>query len=119
MPHKDCAVPSMLPKEGVLGAYIRKIGEFVKLSYYHIDTRSQPRDPDEDSRIVPSKRAGIMEEIDTPLSMGGNRREALVHDLILVMKSAMTKVNSREILWCDIIDKCEKEIRRIVDDATR
>lgn len=101
------------------GAYIRKIGEFVKLSYYDIDTRSQPRDPDEDSRIVPSKRTGIMEEMGEPIDIGANRKEALIHDLILVMKSAMTKVNEREIMWCDIISKCEKDIRRIVNDATQ
>jgi hypothetical protein len=72
--------------------------------------------PDDDVPIVKSKDHTIMEEEEeqsAPIS--DTRKEALVHDLILIVKNAMTKVNSREQLWCDILSKTEKDIRRTVD----
>ena len=61
-----------------------------------------------------------MEEKDDYVGrVSDERKDALVHDLILVVKSAMTKVSSREQLWCDIINKTEKDIRRVVDQVIK
>lgn len=82
-----------------------------------IDTDSNP---DDDVLIVKGKDSSVMEEKEEYIRRISNeRKDALVHDLILVVKSAMTKVNSREQLWCDIINKTEKDIRRVVDQAIK
>lgn len=82
-----------------------------------IDTVSNP---DDDVPIVRGKDSSVMEEKEEYIRrISDERKDALVHDLILVVKSAMTKVNSREQLWCDIINKTEKDIRRVVDQAIK
>lgn len=60
---------------------------------------------------------GQEQEGDQKLNLSEGRQDALVHDMILVVKNAMTKVSAREQLWCDIINKSEKDIRRIVNEA--
>lgn len=84
-------------------------------------TRSIDTDPNPDdaARIVKSKDRVLMEEENDMGDMTSSRKEALVHDLILVVKSAMTKVNAREMMWCDILAKVESDIRRVVNEATR
>lgn len=89
----------------------------MKLFRMMIDTDSNP---DDDVLIVKGKDSSVMEEKEEYIRRISNeRKDALVHDLILVVKSAMTKVNSREQLWCDIINKTEKDIRRVVDQAIK
>jgi hypothetical protein len=89
----------------------------VKLFRMTIDTDSNP---DDDAPIVKGKDSTVMEEKDDYVGRVSNeRKDALVHDLILVVKSAMTKVSSRDQLWCDIINKTEKDIRRVVDQAIK
>jgi hypothetical protein len=96
----------------------RKIGGFVRLFRFSIDRDSNP---DDDVPIVKGKEATIMEEMEQ-IKSGGipkNQREAMIHDLILVVKSAMAKVNSRDQMWCDIISATEKQIRRVVEQNTK
>lgn len=82
-----------------------------------IDTDSNP---DDEVSIVKGKDSTIMGEKDDYVGrVSDERKDALVHDLILVVKSAMTKVSSRDQLWCDIINKTEKDIRRVVDQAIK
>ena len=88
----------------------------MKLFRMLIDTDSNP---DDDVPIVKGKERGIMEEKEMFEGVSDSRREALIHDLILVVKSAMTKVNAREQLWCDILAKTESDIRRIVNTTIR
>lgn len=89
----------------------------MKLFRMVIDTVSNP---DDDVPIVRGKDSSVMEEKEEYIRrISDERKDALVHDLILVVKSAMTKVNSREQLWCDIINKTEKDIRRVVDQAIK
>jgi hypothetical protein len=61
----------------------------------------------------------LMEEKEHLESIPKSRKDALVHDLILVVKSAMAKVNARDQMWCDILAKTESDIRRVVDEAIR
>lgn len=75
---------------------------------------------DDEVSIVKGKDSTIMEEKNDYVGhVSDERKDALVHDLILVVKSAMTKVSSRDQLWCDIINKTEKDIRRVVDQAIK
>jgi len=61
-----------------------------------------------------------MEEQNTEsLPVSNSMREALIHDLILVVKSAMVKVNSRDQMWCDIIASTEKQVRRVVEEKIK
>lgn len=80
----------------------RKIGGFVSLFRTAIDTPSKRK---EESMEEQSGINGISQQ----------RKDAMIHDLILVVKSAMTKVNGREQLWCDIIANSEKQIRRVIE----
>jgi hypothetical protein len=90
-------------------------------SMLDIDSDSNLRgitNPDDLTRIVPSKERVLQEEnIITPLT--DTRRDILVHDLILIAKVAMTKVSARDQLWCDILAKLEKDIRRVVDETVK
>ena len=61
----------------------------------------------------------LMEKKEQLEGITNSRKDALVHDLILVVKSAMAKVNARDQMWCDILAKTESDIRRVVDEATR
>lgn len=85
-----------------------------------IDTDSNP---DDEVAIVRSKERSIVE--DTFQTIAGStgisdaRKDAMIHDLILVVKSAMVKVNSRDQMWCDILAKTEKDIRRVVDQTIK
>ena len=89
----------------------------MKLFRMTIDTDSNP---DDEVSIVKGKDSTIMGEKDDYVGrVSDERKDALVHDLILVVKSAMTKVSSRDQLWCDIINKTEKDIRRVVDQAIK
>ena len=89
----------------------------MKLFRMTIDTDSNP---DDEVSIVKGKDSTIMEEKDDYVGrVSDERKDALVHDLILVVKNAMTKVSSRDQLWCDIINKTEKDIRRVVDQAIK
>ncbi len=88
----------------------------MKLFRMLIDTDSNP---DDDVPIVKGKEKSIMEEKDMFEGVSDSRREALIHDLILVVKSAMTKVNSRDQMWCDILASTEKQIRRVVEQNTK
>jgi hypothetical protein len=98
----------------------RKIGGFVKFFRSAIDTDSNP---DDDVAVVKSKDTSIMEDkfqtIAGSTGISNMRKDALIHDLILVVKSAMTKVNSRDQMWCDILAKTEKDIRRMVDQSIK
>ena len=96
----------------------RKIGGFVRLFRFSIDRDSNP---DDDAPIVKGKEATIMEETTEDRSDGipESRREAMIHDLVLVVKSAMAKVNSRDQMWCDIMATTEKHIRRVVEQNTK
>ena len=51
--------------------------------------------------------------------MSDARKDAIVHDLIRIVKSAMSKVSAREQMWCDILDKTEKDIRRTIDETMK
>ena len=104
----------LLLRNGVLDLYIWKIGGFVKLLRMLIDTDSNP---DDNARIVRSKDRTIMEENKPEFSMSDARKDAIVHDLIRIVKSAMSKVSAREQMWCDILDKTEKDIRRTIDET--
>ena len=104
----------LLLRNGVLDFYIWKIGGFVKLLRMLIDTDSNP---DDNARIVRSKDRTIMEENKPEFSMSDARKDAIVHDLIRIVKSAMSKVSAREQMWCDILDKTEKDIRRTIDET--
>lgn len=106
----------LLLRNGVLDLYIWKIGGFVKLFRMLIDTDSNP---DDNARIVRSKDRTIMEENKPEFSMSDARKDAMVHDLIRIVKSAMTKVSAREQMWCDILDKTEKDIRRTIDETMK
>jgi hypothetical protein len=92
----------------------------VKLFRSTIDTDSNP---DDDVAVVRSKDRSIMEDrfqtISGSTGISDSRKDALIHDLILVVKSAMTKVNSRDQMWCDILAKTEKDIRRVVDETIK
>lgn len=92
----------------------------MKLFRSTIDTDSNP---DDDVAIVRSKDRSIMEDrfhtIAGSTGISDSRKDAMVHDLILVVKSAMVKVNNREQMWCDILAKTEKDIRRVVDQAIK
>lgn len=52
-------------------------------------------------------------------TLSDERRDAMVHDLMLVVKSAMAKVSGREQMWCDILSVTEKHVRRVVEENTR
>lgn len=106
----------LLLRNGVLDLYIWKIGGFVKLLRMLIDTDSNP---DDNARIVRSKDRTIMEENKPEFSMSDARKDAIVHDLIRIVKSAMSKVSAREQMWCDILDKTEKDIRRTIDETMK
>lgn len=106
----------LLLRNGVLDLYIWKIGGFVKLLRMLIDTDSNP---DDNARIVRSKDRTIMEENKPEFSMSDTRKDAIVHDLIRIVKSAMSKVSAREQMWCDILDKTEKDIRRTIDETMK
>ena len=71
----------------------RKIGGFVKFFRSAIDTDSNP---DDDVAVVKSKDTSIMEDkfqtIAGSTGISDMRKDALIHDLILVVKSAMSKV---------------------------
>lgn len=54
-----------------------------------------------------------------PIRMDDSRKEALVHDLISIVKNAMVKVNNRDQMWCDILAKTEKDIRKSVDTLVK
>jgi len=88
----------------------------VKLFRMLIDTDSNP---DDDAPIVKGKETVIMEEKNMFEGVSDSRKEAMIHDLILVVKSAMTKVNAREQFWCDILAKTENDIRRVVNETIR
>lgn len=103
-------------KDSPLRIHIRKIGGFVRLFRMTIDSGSNPED---DAPIVKSKESTIMEERKDRDEISPARKDALVHDLVLVVKSAMAKVNSREQLWCDIIAKAESDIKRMVSETVR
>ena len=98
----------------------RKIGGFVKFFRSAIDTDSNP---DDDVAVVKSKDTSIMEDkfqtIAGSTGISDMRKDALIHDLILVVKSAMSKVNNRDQMWCDILAKTEKDIRRLVDQSIK
>jgi len=65
---------------------------------------------------TPSKRKEeSMEDQSGITGISDERKDAMIHDLILVVKSAMSKVNGREQLWCDIIASSEKQIRRVIE----
>ena len=85
---------------------------------FSIDSNSNP---DDDVPIVKGKDTTIMEErIESRNeAIPDSRREAMIHDLVLVVKSAMAKVNSRDQMWCDIIASTEKHIRRVVEQNTK
>ena len=108
-------------EEGILDAYrYRKIGGFVKLFRSSIDTDPNP---DDEMAIVRSKDRSIMEDqfqtIAGSTGISDARKDAMIHDLILVVKSAMVKVNNRDQMWCDILAKTEKDIRRVVDSTIK
>lgn len=78
---------------------------------------------DSNSPALKGKEKTTMEEQhnteqDT-LNITSARKDAMIHDLILVVKSAMVKVNGREQMWCDILASTEKQIRRVVDENTK
>lgn len=56
---------------------------------------------------------------DPDFSLIVSKKEMLVHDLVLIAKYAMTKVSEREMMWCDIINKIEKDIRKVIDDTAK
>lgn len=58
-------------------------------------------------------------EADDMVGLTPARQDALVHDLILVVKSAMAKVSARDQMWCDIIAKAEKDIKNMVSEAAK
>lgn len=58
-------------------------------------------------------------EEDPDFSLVVSRKDMMVHELVRVVKCAMTKVSAREQMWCDIINKAEKDIRRVIDETTK
>ena len=65
---------------------------------------------------TPSKRKEEpMEDQSEITGISDSRKDAIIHDLILVVKSAMTKVNNRDQMWCDIIASSEKQIRKVIE----
>ena len=56
-----------------------------------------------------------MEDQSEITGISDSRKDAIIHDLILVVKSAMTKVNNRDQMWCDIIASSEKQIRKVIE----
>lgn len=60
-----------------------------------------------------------MEEEANRTEITDTRKDVMVNDLMLVLKSAMAKVSSRDQMWCDILATSEKHIRRVIDDNIR
>jgi hypothetical protein len=103
-----------LGKESPSCIHNRKIGGFVRLFRFAIDT-------DPNTTDARGKEGRTMEEQHETgtVQISDSRRDAMIHDLILVVKSAMVKVNGREQLWCDILASTEKQIRRVVEQNTK
>ena len=83
-------------------------------------------DPIEDSAPIVRGRPDMedkeLEKLiaeDPEFSLVVSRKDMLVHEVMRVVKCAMTKVSAREQMWCDIISKAEKDIRRVIDETTK
>ena len=81
--------------------------------------------PVENAPIVRSKPDMVEKELDRLIeedpdfSLVVSKKEMVVHDLVLIVKYAMTKVSERELMWCDIINKVEKDIRKVIDETAK